>query len=104
MNSNERCHTHKAALWAPFLPMRLRVNKMQMKLLLNPGTCWSFSWLLQWTQPVLKWVKDIQGSTYMVDPLVIVDPVWQDDVRSGHESQKNGCKGGQSIIQSLCQS
>ena len=53
---------------------------------------------------MLKWVKDIQGSTYMVDPLVIVDPVWQDDVRSGHESQKNGCKGGQSIIQSLCQS
>ena len=48
---------------------------------------------------MLKWVKDIQGSTYMVDPLVIVDPVWQDDVRSGHESQKNGwCKGGQGVI------
>ena len=32
-----------------------------------------------------------------MDPLVIVDPTWQDDVRSGHESKKNGCRGRQGV-------
>ena len=59
-------------------PLRLWVNRMQSKLGPSPSTHWSLSWLFQWTQPVLKSVVDIQGSTYM-GTFVMVDFPFQED-------------------------
>lgn len=91
--------TRVMQLSAPFLPTRLWVNKMQMKLLLNPGTCWSFCWLLQWTQPVLKSAEDIQGSTSPHGgPIGDSWPRVAGRCEEWSWEPKNGCKCGQGVI------